>query len=351
MSASPSSPDLSVVIPSYNSALWLPSTLTALRVAIERADITAEVIVVDDGSTDDTVVVLRDWRNDAVAPVTVLSQPNSGRFAARRAGLEAASSSTVMLLDSRVLIDADSLARIWDESRGGERVWNAHIETDPAAPLVGRFWDVPTRLFWGDYLRRPRTMTLTADNFDSAPKGTTLLLAPLDVLTEAFHHAAPTVASPLVSDDTKILRWVAENHGIRIDPRFSAVYRPRTTVKGFLRHAKDRGTLFVDSYAGTTPARSAILIGLAGAPLALLAVLVSLVLRGKTPAALTVLAAGGLAAAAPAILAAAQRAPRRSVLAYLTYIVPFAGPFWAGIVRGIVVHRSAFSPSSKEPTP
>lgn len=350
MSASPGLPELSVIIPSFNSGPWLPSTLSALRLATERAGITAEVIVIDDGSTDDTTSVLRGWNGDAVAPVTVISQPNAGRFAARRAGLSAAAAPIVMMLDSRVLIDEESLVRIWDEARAGGRVWNAHIETDPAAPLVGRFWDVPTRLFWGEYLRSPRAMILTAENFDSAPKGTTLLLAPLDVLRDAFRQAAPTVASPLVSDDTKILRWVAENHGILIDPRFSAVYRPRTTVKGFLRHARDRGTLFVDSYAGTTSARSAILVGLAVAPPALVAVLAALLLRGKAPAALAIIVGGGLAAAAPAIRAAFQGAPRRSILAYLVYIVPFAGPFWTGVVRGIVVHRSAFSSSSKEPT-
>ncbi len=82
MSSDLNSPELSVVIPSYNSAPWLPSTLDALRTAIDRAAISAEVIVVDDGSTDDTVEVLRDWHDDTVAPVRVLSQPNTGRFAA-----------------------------------------------------------------------------------------------------------------------------------------------------------------------------------------------------------------------------------------------------------------------------
>ncbi|MDQ1137592.1 hypothetical protein QE410_002391 [Microbacterium sp. SORGH_AS 1204] len=351
MSSTDASPELSVVIPSYDSAPWLPSTLAALKVAIERAGLVAEVIVVDDGSTDDTLTVLRPWHDDTVAPVSVVSQDNAGRFAARRAGLRAASAPTIMLLDSRVLIGPDSLASIWGEVGDGVRVWNAHIETDPAAPLVGRFWDVPTRLFWGEYLRRPRAMTLTADNFDTAPKGTTLLLAPASLLGDAFRFAAPTVSSPLVSDDTKLLRWVAENHGIRIDPRFSAIYRPRTTVRGFLRHARDRGTLFVDSYAGTSPARSAILIGLAAAPVALVVLLGTLILRGRAPLALAVVASGGLAVAIPGVIAAAQRAPRRSVLAYLAYVLPFAGPFWAGIVRGVVVHRSAFSSAPKEPNP
>ena len=78
-------PSLSVVLPTYNAGGWLPDTLGHLRTAIERAgwpDV--QIVVVDDGSTDDTPEVLA---ADLGAPsLTVVRQANGGRFAAREAG-------------------------------------------------------------------------------------------------------------------------------------------------------------------------------------------------------------------------------------------------------------------------
>ncbi|MDD7930469.1 glycosyltransferase family 2 protein [Microbacterium thalli] len=336
--------DLTVVIPSYNSAPWLSSTVAALGVALEKGGLRAELIVVDDGSTDDTAAVVSAASVRFPGTVDLIRQPNSGRFAARLRGLEAASCETVLLLDSRVLIDPGSLAHVWPRRNSSSTpVWNGHIDTDPTAPLVGQFWEVPTRLFWGGYLRRPRPLVLTSRNFDSGPKGTTMLLAPRSVLMAAFSHARPTVASQLVSDDTKILRWVAEQEGIQLDPAFRALYRPRTTVKAFLRHAFDRGTLFVDSYAGTSPTRSIVLLALAAAPAVTVGIISVLLGRGRGVQALGIIAAALAAASAPAALA--RGASRRSALAYLLYFLPFVGPFWAGLVRGVIVHRRSFSMS------
>ncbi|MGZ0068024.1 glycosyltransferase family 2 protein [Microbacterium arborescens] len=339
--------DLTVVIPSYNSARWLPSTIAALGVALETAGLRAELIVVDDGSTDETAAVIDAASVAFPGTVGLIRQPNSGRFAARLRGLEAASCEMVLLLDSRVLVDSHSLALAWQRrDTSSTPVLNGHIDTDATAPLVGQFWEVPTRLFWGDYLRRPRRLVLSAQNFDRGPKGTTMLLAPRSILMAAFSHARPTVASPLVSDDTKILRWVAENQGIQLDPDFRAVYRPRTTIKAFLRHAYDRGTLFVDSYAGTSPMRSIVILVLAAAPAVAIGILGVLLGRGRLLPALGLIAAALAAASTPAALA--RGASRRSVLAYLLYLLPFVGPFWAGLVRGVVVHRRSFSMSPRK---
>ncbi|MGC0368033.1 glycosyltransferase family 2 protein [Microbacterium sp. SLBN-111] len=352
MSASPM-PVLSVVIPAYNSAPWIPSTVAALSEAVHRAGLDVELIVVDDGSTDDTAGAARSATATFPGRSEVITQPNAGRFAARRRGLESARAEMVLLLDSRVLIGPDSLRDVWPQVVNDDlRVWNGHIVTDPSTPLVGLFWEVPTHLFWSHYLADPRPMVLTPENFDRAPKGTTMFLAPRTVLEEAFRFAAPTVESPLVSDDTKVLRWIAGHGGIRLDPVFRATYRPRTTVRGFLAHSFDRGTLFVDSYAGTTPLRSVVLLLLAVAPVALGAIFLSAVLGGRARRLLPI---GGLLAAAVAAVsgtAASRRCPPRSIRAFLTYLLPFAAPFWAGIVRGIGIHRAAFlSRAPKEHTP
>ncbi|WP_314646511.1 glycosyltransferase family 2 protein [uncultured Microbacterium sp.] len=335
---------LSVVIPSYNSAPWLPSTLDALATAVREAAADVEVIVVDDGSTDGSDVVINELSETFPGELRVLPQENGGRFLARWAGLEAASSDLVLLLDSRVVVAPDSLRYLLSAVAADPRPagWNGHVHTDPTSPLVGRFWEVPTFVFWGRYLRDPRPYDLTADTFDSAPKGTGAFLARRDTLRQAFLQAWPEGDARLISDDTKILRWIAENGGIRLDPGFSATYRPRTTVSGFVRHSFDRGTLFVDSYAGTSPLRSLILIIAALAPIVALAAVVWLIVAGWGVLAIGLIAVALILLAAPTIPAALNRCPRRAVLAYLAYVPIFLVPFWSGLVRGIVIHRSAF---------
>ena len=52
--------DVSVVIPSYNCGAWLAESLDSM---LAQADETVEVIVIDDGSTDDTQQVLAGYRD------------------------------------------------------------------------------------------------------------------------------------------------------------------------------------------------------------------------------------------------------------------------------------------------
>jgi dolichyl-phosphate beta-glucosyltransferase len=79
--------DLSMVIPAYNEARRLPPTLARLRDYLEAGADTYEVLVVDDGSTDDTVAVAqavaREWPQ-----LEVLTLPhNQGKGAAVREGM------------------------------------------------------------------------------------------------------------------------------------------------------------------------------------------------------------------------------------------------------------------------
>lgn len=339
---------MSIVVPSYQSARWLPSTLAALARAVERAGALVEVVVVDDGSIDDTPEVVNAAATAFPGAVRLIRQENRGRFLARWAGLSAARSELVLLLDSRVLVDVQSIAYVLEKASepGAPAAWNAHVRTDAASPLVGLFWEVPTHVFWGGYLRAPRPFDLTSKTFDRAPKGTGMFLAGRELLQAAFRQAWPEGDARLVSDDTKVLRWIAEATGIRLDPSFSGVYRPRTTVRGFVRHSLDRGTLFVDSYAGTGLLRSAVLVGLATAPILVLAALVALGIVGAwaTAVAVVVLAIAGLAV--PLVVAAVNRCPGRSLLAYAACLPLFVIPFWLGLVRGVFVHRGAFRRSA-----
>jgi len=86
-------PLVSVIIPTYNR--W-PMVGEAVDSVLRQTHCSFEVIVVDDGSTDETVSALegRDWR------LRVLSQPNRGVAAARNTGVKYAQGKYLAFLDS-----------------------------------------------------------------------------------------------------------------------------------------------------------------------------------------------------------------------------------------------------------
>jgi glycosyltransferase involved in cell wall biosynthesis len=86
-------PELSVVIPSRNR--W-PLLRRAVATALAQDGVALEVVVVDDGSTDDSAERAEQLGD---ARVRVLRRPHRGVAAARNAGIEAASAPWIALLD------------------------------------------------------------------------------------------------------------------------------------------------------------------------------------------------------------------------------------------------------------
>jgi glycosyltransferase involved in cell wall biosynthesis len=86
-------PLVSIVIPSFNCSLYICETIDSI-LAQQGVD-ALEVIVVDDGSTDDTVAQARSYG----APVRVLQQANAGVSAARNHGIRVARGDFIALVD------------------------------------------------------------------------------------------------------------------------------------------------------------------------------------------------------------------------------------------------------------
>lgn len=87
---------ISVIIPSYNSAPWLPRCLDSLLAQTWK---NMEIIVVNDGSTDNTCQVMEAYtsRYDHVRLVT---KKNGGEYAARITGVEHAQGNWIAFVDS-----------------------------------------------------------------------------------------------------------------------------------------------------------------------------------------------------------------------------------------------------------
>jgi glycosyltransferase involved in cell wall biosynthesis len=235
-------------MPVFNEAQHLPETIAALLAALDNSDFDADIVFVDDGSTDGSgAVALAAARGDRV-DLRVLTQPNRGRFEARRAGLEAAEGEWVLLLDGRVVIDRDSLAYVRERIERA-RIWTAHVDVHANGDLLAAFWALIAELAWSDYFDDPRDSSFGAEDFDRFPKGTTCLFAPRQLVLDAigsFHSRYADLRS--ANDDTPVLRWMAEREPIHVSPGFSCAYRPRTTLKSFVRHSVRRGVVFVDGH-------------------------------------------------------------------------------------------------------
>lgn len=95
---------VSVIIPTYNRALLLKEAIDSVLAQDYR---NFELIVVDDGSTDQTPEILNTYREN----LTALRQHNQGVSSARNAGIAAASGNLVAFLDSDDLWLPSKLSR------------------------------------------------------------------------------------------------------------------------------------------------------------------------------------------------------------------------------------------------
>lgn len=103
------SPKVSFVVPAYNEESLLPSCLAAIRAEIDRTGCAAEVIVVNNASTDRTAEIAA-----ATPGVILVHEPVKGLVAARRAGFVASTGTLVANIDADTLVPPGWLDRVLD---------------------------------------------------------------------------------------------------------------------------------------------------------------------------------------------------------------------------------------------
>lgn len=96
-------PTVGVVIPAWNAGAWISE---AVRSALAQRPRPIDVLVIDDGSTDETAAVVRSFE----APVRVVGQPNGGIGAARNRGAQLVEGDWVIFLDADDRLTADGLS-------------------------------------------------------------------------------------------------------------------------------------------------------------------------------------------------------------------------------------------------
>ena len=245
---------ISVVMPSYNAAGWLPTTIGKIETAITNSGVPlskTEIVLVDDGSSDNTRQVVDEIKKTTKVKITFVSQKNQGRYLTRKNGVERAKFPYVWFVDTRVHVTPMSLKYAISEIAKGKEnaVWNAHVNVHKKGNIIARFMDAITFIGWRKYFKNPRRCSYGLKEFDYFPKGTTSFLVPKKLIVDAmaeFEQEEHDMQRS--SDDTHLIRIIARDHPINLSPKFACKYHARNTFKAFIKHTYHRGQVFIDGF-------------------------------------------------------------------------------------------------------
>lgn len=254
-------PLVSVVIPSYNAAQYLPETLRSVLGQTYR---NLEVIVVDDGSTDSTGTVIQEFVADS--RVRYFQQPNGGAASARNRGVLESRGELVAFLDSDDLWQPEKLEKqvpLFRDPAVGivysdrEHI-NEHGERIPCNPLVPyRGTCLAGQLLIRNFVPMSSAV-MRRDVFDKAGPFDTTLSRSEDLdfwLRAALHYGFDFVHEPLVLHR----KWAAQltsnkakvwESNLRIQDRFlrehPGVVKPQDRRRGWAIRYTGRGRVYVN---------------------------------------------------------------------------------------------------------
>ncbi|HYU21441.1 MAG TPA: glycosyltransferase family 2 protein [Chloroflexota bacterium] len=210
-------PAISVVIPVYNSAPMLQRCLEGLW---QSRGVAWECIVVDDGCTDESVAVAREWG----AQVVRTEQPRSGPGRARNLGAQAASAPLLCFVDADVVVRPDTLAQFVMLFASDPQLAAAFGSYDdrPAAPdLLSQYRNLlhhfvhqsgreAASTFWAGCGAIKRSVFLTLGGFD------------------------PSYARPSIEDIELGYRLRAGGERIRLAKHIQVTHLKRWTLRGIV---------------------------------------------------------------------------------------------------------------------
>jgi len=108
----PDAPELSVVVPGYNEAERLPRSLEHVLPWLEASGRSFELILVDDGSRDGTLEVMRDWESKHPGVRVASQKPNRGKGRALAVGVGISRGRRVLVSDADFSTPIEELPKL-----------------------------------------------------------------------------------------------------------------------------------------------------------------------------------------------------------------------------------------------
>ena len=107
-------PLVSVIIPVYNAHNSITKTLQSV---INQTYTNLEIVVVNDGSTDDSLDIIKTYAAEDPR-IVVFNKQNEGLVQARKSGIDIATGKYIQYLDSDDIMHEDAITRLVAKSRG-----------------------------------------------------------------------------------------------------------------------------------------------------------------------------------------------------------------------------------------
>ena len=132
---------ISIVVPCYNEGKTIPVFYAALIPVLEEIDTEYEILFIDDGSSDDTLFVIKSMTKQDHAIKYISFSRNFGKEAAMFAGLEAASGDYTVIMDVDLQDPPSLLKQMYADIRTGD--WDcvaARRSTRSGEPPIRSFF-------------------------------------------------------------------------------------------------------------------------------------------------------------------------------------------------------------------
>ncbi len=113
--------DVTVLVPAYNEELSIKETILRLQRVLNAIDAVSEIIIVNDGSTDDTSLIVKKISNVKL----IEHAGNRGYGASLKTGLKAARGEWVLIVDADGTYPIEDFPRFWKERTGYDMVVGA----------------------------------------------------------------------------------------------------------------------------------------------------------------------------------------------------------------------------------